>query len=72
MDLANGTVDYCNNPADAWPIIVENEITLISSWNVEGVWGATVTPWNSCEHTNPLRAAMIVLLQLNDAEKCDG
>lgn len=28
MELANGTVDYCNNPADAWPIIVENNISI--------------------------------------------
>ena len=46
MELASGTVDYCNNPEHAWPIIVENEIALISSWNEEGVWGATVAPWN--------------------------
>ena len=63
---------FTSDPADAWPIIVENEIAIISSWNEEGVWGATVAPWNSCEHTNPLRAAMIVFLQLNDPEKCDG
>lgn len=31
----NGQFDPCNNPSDAWPIIVENKITIIAcidSW----------------------------------------
>ncbi|EPB0881205.1 TPA: DUF2591 family protein [Yersinia enterocolitica] len=28
LQLASGDVDYCNNATDAWPIIVENKISI--------------------------------------------
>lgn len=58
-------VDYCNNPADAWPIIVENRIRinpiLYTKWMAEDY----LEDVSSC-HENPLRAAMIVFLMMQD------
>lgn len=58
-------VDYCNNPADAWPIIVENRILikpiLYTKWMAEDY----LEDVSSC-HENPLRAAMIVFLMMQD------
>ncbi|MGQ6215273.1 phage protein NinX family protein [Serratia sp. IR-2025] len=72
--------DYCNNPADAWPIIVENEICIeFESDEVEGVrqvWAEANIGHPACNgfqyfsDENPLRAAMIVFLMMKDAEKC--
>lgn len=64
--------DYCNNPADAWPIIVGNKINI--RFGAEGM---------SCEaqfmqyghesieqyHANPLRAAMIVFLMMREKKE---
>ena len=63
--------DYCNHPADAWPIIVENAITVACSKKINS------TAWDSSKglaygavahDQNPLRAAMIVFLMMKDAE----
>lgn len=57
-------VDYCNNPSDAWPIIFQNEISLVvvddDTWvaRVGGVYD---------ESSTPLRSAMIVYLMMKDA-----
>ena len=58
--------DYCNNPSDAWPIIFENEISLVVV--EDGVW---VARFGSVfdESSNPLRSAMIVYLMIEDEEK---
>lgn len=60
-------VDYCNNPADAWPIIVENRIrinpVLYTMWMAEDYLEDV-----SHTYTNPLRAAMIVFLLMKDSE----
>lgn len=71
----NGLRDYCNNPADAWPIIVENEISLISRC-ANGEWKAQLhlgredifDSYASCWDKNPLRAAMIVFLMMQEAK----
>lgn len=61
-------VDYCNNPADAWPIIESNRISVRNryegDWKAENEWG------ESRFHVacNPLRAAMIVFLMMQDAK----
>lgn len=66
--------DFCNNPSDAWPIIVENGITLAfdgSDW-----WADSYACWvDGCEwqiegeiSRNPLRAAMIVYLMMKGSE----
>ena len=58
--------DPCSNPADAWPIIVENEISLLFNWNESGIHGATSSPTSEHENTNILRAAMIVFLMMRE------
>lgn len=67
-NFPNSWADYCNKPSDAWPIIVEHGIGIIpykkgpaESWCVAtGLINGTV------KDTNPLRAAMIVFLKMNE------
>ncbi|EOK6196719.1 phage protein NinX family protein [Escherichia coli] len=65
--------DYCNNPADAWPIIMENMISVCAykranpgmkavSWWEADSFGEHITL-----DDNPLRSAMIVFLMMQDA-----
>lgn len=69
----NGMRDYCNNPADAWPIIVGSKINI--RFGAEGMaceaqfmqYGRESVEYY---HVNPLRAAMICFLMMKDAEKC--
>ncbi len=66
--------DPCNNPADAWPIIVDKQISLISRC-ANGEWKAQLhlgkddifDSYASCWDNNPLRAAMIVFLMMQDS-----
>ena len=60
------TFDYCNNPSDAWPIIVENGISL-SAGSTGTTWNA-VWFYNQYRDKNPLRAAMIVYLMMKGGE----
>jgi hypothetical protein len=67
--------DYCNNPAHAWSVIFENNISLLSPSNATSEWFAgygreqieyeadfyPIEVWAE----NPLRAAMIVFLMMN-------
>ena len=69
--------DYCNNPSDAWPIILENRIEIhprdirVSRNEYIKGWGALP---ESCSESyeifskdkNPLRAAMIVYLMMGE------
>jgi hypothetical protein len=54
--------DYCDNPADAWPIIVENKINIDFQYGV-----LPIAEYDEYIYTdeNPLRAAMIVFLMMN-------
>ena len=67
--------DPCNNPADAWPIIVESGITLAfqdGNWWADNLaYWVDGVEWNSggIIDKNPLRAAMIVFLMMKEAEK---
>ncbi|HEJ0092764.1 TPA: DUF2591 family protein [Citrobacter freundii] len=62
--------DYCNNPADAWPIIVERKINIEwhewknSEWKPYALNNAST---KSCYDNNPLRAAMIVFLMMQES-----
>lgn len=74
--------DYCNSWADAGPIIQRNhidleslfeftneseeEITPTGIWSARGVIEGHVHP--RFEHANPLRAAMIVFLMMQEGE----
>lgn len=67
----NGLHDYCNNPADAWPIIVDNKIAIANftdgnsaSWSTK--WGMVSNFYSEGE--NPLRCAMIVFLMMKEGE----
>ncbi|HDC4389216.1 TPA: DUF2591 domain-containing protein [Enterobacter cloacae] len=61
--------DPCNNPADAWPIIIENKV-MLSPHCADDEWKAQIylgrddilDNYASAWHKNPLRAAMIVFL----------
>lgn len=59
--------DPCNNPADAWPIIVENRIrvnpVLYTKWMAEDYLEVI-----SLTNDNPLRAAMIVFLMIQEGK----
>ena len=61
-----GVVDYCNNPSDAWPIIVANRINVYASE------GPDFMPWMAgcggmvASNKNPLRAAMIVFIMMQE------
>ena len=59
--------DYCNNPADAWPIIEQNKISL-TYHHSRGHWSAIFNHENISMHGSPLRAAMIVFLMMKDGE----
>ena len=66
--------DPCNNPADAEPIIIENRIGTIPAPD-NGLWkaahrkvGNDDTPYHFTQDKNPLRAAMIVFLKMNEDE----
>jgi len=88
--LAGGSCfDPCNDPQDAWPIIVDEEISIspIQKTDEEigmaystGAWSAScqiVYDGEIClssenymfEAENPLRAAMIVYLMMNEVEQ---
>lgn len=66
--------DPCNNPADAWPIIVENSISLIldkpsspmATSNCVG-WYSDEEPPIHASNQNPLRAAMTVFLHMQES-----
>ncbi|HAT7592746.1 TPA: DUF2591 domain-containing protein [Citrobacter werkmanii] len=70
----NKQTDYCNNPVDAWPIIVENRITVMiddtttewSSASVQDFCDTNAFQHSNC-HKNPLRAAMITFLMMQDS-----
>lgn len=63
----------CNNPDDAWPIIVNNEIDVIQNNGQDCplATNSAVMMFRGddvfiCQHENPLRAAMIVFLKMNE------
>ncbi|MGL4200733.1 MAG: phage protein NinX family protein [Enterobacter roggenkampii] len=71
--LPSKWLDYCNNPADAWPIIVENRISIMfdgTDSQYEGEhheWCDVISPCQKYSvqyQSNPLRAAMIVFLEM--------
>ncbi|HFK7186572.1 TPA: phage protein NinX family protein [Serratia odorifera] len=75
-------LDYCNNPADAWPIIVKYGISLFhdyGEWESEACLDLPVGTHGTDElcsvggiDKNPLRAAMIAFLLLKESGKCSS
>ncbi|MDY0921975.1 phage protein NinX family protein [Leclercia sp. CFBP8987] len=73
---ANKAFDYCNNPADAWPIILSNGISLVKYEYEHGMWLASSDAYwvdgvewqiDGEAHPRPLRAAMIVFLKMQES-----
>ncbi|EPR9026425.1 phage protein NinX family protein [Cronobacter dublinensis] len=72
--------DYCNDPADAWPIILEHGISVAfdkneDEWVAWGDFAFDLAGWDMKEqpaeyehHVNPLRAAMIVFLMMQESQ----
>lgn len=73
-ELTLDDFDPCNNPSDAWPIILDSKISLIepTSAGLECEWTASKfypvmgKDDIDCDDENPLRAAMIVYLMMNE------
>lgn len=59
--------DYCNNPADAWPIITANLMRITPIYGAEVIWLVS-RDVHAATDENPLRAAMQVYLQLQEAK----
>ncbi|MFS7308410.1 phage protein NinX family protein [Rahnella inusitata] len=82
LDIMLSDYDPCNNPADAWPIILNNGINIFTDMIPHGLLGqARVSVISGsrigaecliAKHINPLRAAMEVYLMKKDAEKSHG
>lgn len=71
--------DYCNNPSDMMPIAFTNKISLHFNWSECGLYTAIGTLWEErllgkhpktfeVSHENPLRAAAIVFLMMQEAK----
>ncbi|WP_371343819.1 phage protein NinX family protein [Klebsiella quasipneumoniae] len=68
----------CNNPADAWPIIIDNQLSLNNygdSWEASfehdepvGAFGTDECVTSGIEDKNPLRALMIAFLMKVEIE----
>jgi hypothetical protein len=63
------SVDYCNNPSDAWPIVIDNKIAIGFidgfGWTADAEYHSNIS--HSC-YENPLRAAMIVYLMMQEGK----
>ncbi|XTD82952.1 recombinase [Proteus vulgaris] len=57
--------DYCHNPEDAMPIIIENEISMIKS---SGGWMCCHGSVGQVEHESLYRGAMELFLMMKDAD----
>lgn len=76
------TFDPCNNPADAWPIIVGNKISIVSldkKWLaapvdtvIDGITGDSEVCFYASSDAvfdaNPLRAVMIAFLMMQESK----
>lgn len=68
----SGVFDFCNNPVDAWPIIIDNKLSLNNygeTWEASfehdepvGAFGTDEVVTSGVEDKNPLRALMIAFL----------
>ncbi|MBG3020413.1 DUF2591 family protein [Proteus vulgaris] len=65
MDSGYRTFDPCNNPSDAMPIIIENEISMIKS---SGGWMCCHGSVGQVERESLYRGAMELFLMIKDAK----
>lgn len=59
----------CNNPADSWPIITENNIAVVPyKHTIPQAWPTSfgLVSKFTTEDRNPLRAAMITFLKMQE------
>ncbi|EPY6812518.1 phage protein NinX family protein [Klebsiella quasipneumoniae] len=71
----SGVFDFCNNPADAWPIILANKINIrfgAEGFRHEAQFIQYGRESVEAYHENPLRAAMIVFLKMQESQKCQN
>ena len=70
--------DFCNNPADAWPIIQENGISVVRDYDEWVALAGVESRHGEADHFShcyqkapdkPLRAAMIVYLMMQEGER---
>ena len=71
---ASEWVDYCNNPSDAWPIIIENKINMLWFNDDDGDYVSCTVGESSdnkflSDSDNPLRAAMICFLKMKEKQQ---
>jgi hypothetical protein len=89
-DIGNGEIvsitcaDYCNNPADAWPIITDMRPNIIpvrsksAKWSIAVNTGQTLNEMDMDENkffytdSNLLRGCMIVFLMMKETEQCSS
>lgn len=65
----SGVFDFCNHPDDAWPIITSNRIGIVPGTATDK-WAAHHGDWDiAIADVNPLRAAMIIFLMMQDSRK---
>ena len=73
--LPVGYFDPCNNPSDAWPIIVKERIGIAphsDKWMANNLNPSNIGGYHiqtMCYDKNPLRAAMICFLKMKDKEQ---
>ena len=68
------TPDYCNNVEAAWPVILDNGISLCKPNSYRDEWSCFRRDSigfvsHIAHHERPLRAAMIVYLKMENADK---
>lgn len=69
-NIPNRWVDFCNNPADAWPIITGSMISIRPVGNDGQLWEAAGMDGMKADYDkNPLRSAMVVFLMMKESEK---
>lgn len=69
--LPNSYFNPCNNPADAWPIITENNIAVVPyKHTIPQAWPTSfgLVSKFTTEDRNPLRAAMITFLKMQESK----
>ncbi|HGG4070391.1 TPA: phage protein NinX family protein [Salmonella enterica subsp. enterica serovar Poona] len=68
VEVERGSFNPCANPADAWPIIADNHIGIAPYPNEAFAWSSRhgMVSGLSTEDKNPLRAAMITFLLMQE------
>lgn len=74
VEFERGAFNPCNNPSDAWPIIVDSRISIDNIYENGDRWlsfGGDDCEYR-CIHENPFRAAMIVFLMMQEKNDADS